>query len=451
MHLTRPFQLLGRTAALACLLLAGACQQQAQTTPTPPPNIPTASMPLVTPVPTAPASPPPATSGIPVPGTLTTGPDFSGQNAYEHVKALAEGIGVREAGTDGERRAADYIAGQFRSQGYTADILPASFEISDESASTLEVGGRRYDGNSLGFSASGDVSGPLVVVSGLGRAADYPAGAKGAVVLVERGTLPFSEKVANAAAAGAVAIIVYNNEAGEFRGTLGQAGKVPALGVSGDVGAQLKALAGQPVRVAVETRRRTVESRNVLARTGESCRVVVGGHFDSVPAGPGANDNASGTATTIELARVLRPLADQGRLCFMAFGAEELGLWGSRLWVRSLSDAEKQGITAMVNLDMVGLGDHWNIIGSLALVTQVGDIAKGLGIQVRLAPGGGSGGGGSDHASFMNAGIPAVFFYHGEDPNYHLPTDQARYVQPDALAEAGRMAAALIRQLANGG
>jgi Zn-dependent M28 family amino/carboxypeptidase len=316
------------------------------------------------------------------------------------------------------------------------------------------VGSKSYTTNGLGFSPNGEVTARLVAVSGVGRPADFPATVKGAIALIERGTTPFSEKVQNAAGAGAVAAVVYNNEPAEFRGTLGKTGAIPALGVSGDTGQELLRLAQTgtaQVRVYVETKRRTVESRNVLARVGDTCRIVVGGHLDSVPAGPGANDNASGTATAIEAARALRPLAQKAGLCFMAFGGEELGLWGSRLYVQGLAQADRQALTAMVNLDMVGVGDRWRISGDEKLVSQTGEVAKALGIDVQLAPGGRGGGGGSDHASFLQAGIPAVFFYRMEDPNYHLATDQAKFVDPAALEQAGRMAVGLIQRLAGGG
>jgi aminopeptidase YwaD len=372
-----------------------------------------------------------------------------------YVKQLADVISIRVAGSDEERKAADYIGAQFKGFGYSVEQLPAEFELDDETVAELEVvGAKRIPTNSLGFSGSGSFSAPLVAVTGVGRPGDYPASVKGAIALVQRGTLSFGDKVRNAADAGAKGIIVYNNELGEFRGTLGTAGAIPALGVSGEAGQELlklAALSGTQVRIKVENQTLQVKSRNVLAKAGESCSYVIGGHFDSVPAGPGANDNASGTAATIEAARVLWPIAKQANLCFMAFGAEELGLWGSRIYVRGLSAAERQGIKAMVNLDMVGVGDRWRISGSEALVSRVGEVADALGYKVGLSPAGRGAGGGSDHASFMQAGIPAVFFFRMEDPNYHLATDQTKFIDPINLEQAGRMTVELIKRLVAAG
>ncbi|GEM_PF-426334 len=434
-----------RAVGFALLLMVGCAQQ-----PLPP-----------TPAPAEVALPPAVATAVPTalaPPVAPLGPEFSGAAAFQHVHQLADVIGIREAGTAKEVEGAGYIAGQLRGYGYEVSEPPVDFELAEESAASLEITGpstKTLAGNSLGFSPSGDVTAPLVAVPGTGRPEDFPPSVKGAIALVQRGTLQFADKVKNAADAGAVAIIVYNNEPSEFRGTLGKVGQVAALGVSGDVGQELLKVAGdagKPVHLVIAAQRRTVNSHNVLAKVGQAdCHIVVGGHFDSVPAGPGANDNGSGTATMIELARVLRPDAERGGICFMAFGAEELGLWGSRTFVKGLSAAERGVLKAMVNLDMVGVGDRWRITGSDSLVKQVADIAGGMGIAAQAAATGASAGGGSDHASFLQAGIPAVFFYRMNDPNYHLATDQAQFVDPAALEQAGRMAAALVRQLVNGG
>lgn len=428
-------------SGLMALLLA--CTQAAPTTPPEPPPGP----------PAPPATEPTAQAAPSTPAPRPVDGAFSGQAAFEHVKHLAEVIGSRVAGTDNERKAADYIAQQLRGYGYTVDQPAVDFELADEAAAELEVvNTRSFPTNSLGFSASGTVTAPLVAVNGIGNPSDFPPSARGAVTLVMRGALSFADKVRNAADAGAVGVIVYNNEPGEFRGTLGRSGaaSIPAVGVSGDAGQELLRMAqnGAQVRLRVEARTVQVRSRNVLARAGETCTYVIGGHYDSVPAGPGANDNASGTAVTLELARVLRPIAERAGLCFMAFGAEELGLWGSRIHVQGLTPEQRQAIRGMVNLDMVGVGDRWRISGSEALVGYVGEVAQALGIAVQLAPGGRGTGGGSDHASFLQAGIPAVFFYRMDDPNYHLPTDQAQFVDPAALEQAGKMVVGLVERLA---
>src|SRR3970040_2177290 len=122
------------------------------------------------------------------------------------------------------------------------------------------------------------------------------------------------------------------------------------------------------VRLEVRTRSGPRDSQNVVARPPDGeCRVIAGGHYDSVPAGPGANDNASGTATAVEIARVLAADGKFDDACFVLFGSEEGGLIGSALFVDSLTPAQKDALEGMLNFDMVGTGSQWFLAGSAAL------------------------------------------------------------------------------------
>ncbi len=241
-------------------------------------------------------------------------PTFSGQEAYRHVKHLAETIGIRESGGTKEREAARYIENQFSASGYKTRQQPFQFETYEARSSSLSVstlGSPPLANSPLYFSPGGKAAGP-VIRAGIGRPEDFPAGGlKGAVALVERGTLTFSDKVANAAAAGASGVVIYNNVGGRFDGNLGRnAGSIPAVSISKEDGDRLIELLAKgtlDLTLEVDAGKRQIESQNVVAQTGDSCKVVVGGHYDSVPAGPGANDNASGTAVVVELARVLKP------------------------------------------------------------------------------------------------------------------------------------------------
>jgi Zn-dependent M28 family amino/carboxypeptidase len=112
------------------------------------------------------------------------------------------------------------------------------------------------------------------------------------------------------------------------------------------------------MRLLVETVNETRSTVNVVATKRGTTRpdeiVVVGGHYDSVPGSPGANDNASGTATTLEAARVLAGIPTARTVQFVLFAAEELGLFGSAAFAAE----RRQGVVAMINLDMVGWGER---------------------------------------------------------------------------------------------
>jgi aminopeptidase YwaD len=279
--------------------------------------------------------------------------------------------------------------------------------------------------------------------------------ARGKVALVQRGTLRFSEKVANAAAAGAVGVVIYNDAPGAVQGSLAQPEPIPAVTVSAETGQQLlDLLAAGAVTVRLTVDASTVEraGTNVLADLPGSRpdrgSVVIGAHLDTVQAGPGANDNGSGSAVVLELAHTLalrdpsqRPLT----LHFVLFGAEELGLYGSRDYVQTLTEADRRGIVGMINLDMVGVGDAWRFGGTDDLVQRALGAATDMG--VRSLPLRGPISSASDHASFLDAGIPAVFIYRIEDPNYHTAGDRPELVNPDALGQAGSIALRVLDSL----
>jgi aminopeptidase YwaD len=199
-------------------------------------------------------------------------------------------------------------------------------------------------------------------------------------------------------------------------------------------------------RLAIETGSVSFASENVVGTlAGASSGVVVlGGHLDSVPEGPGANDNASGSAVSLELARMLASNPPGYTVRIILFGAEEDGLEGSFYYVSQLSARERSEIIAMVNLDMVGVGTRLSLFGTARLRQMASEAATGRGLSARSV---GEGGGGSDHAPFQRAGIPALFFYWGDDPNYHLPTDLPQYVQPALLEHTGALALALLDRL----
>ena len=183
-------------------------------------------------------------------------------------------------------------------------------------------------------------------------------------------------------------------------------------------------------------------SRNIVARTPGPARVVVVAHLDGVRAGPAANDNGSGVAVLLELARALR---GQGGLLLAAVGAEERAETQSRLHlgsarlVESLSSADRKAIRLALALDMVGYGGTLNVRGlesapnrSARLVLEHG----GLYLQDR---------GESDHAELTRAGIPAAWIEWREDPCWHAACDTADRVKPWKLGAAARLALAAIR------
>jgi len=356
------------------------------------------------------------------------------------------------AGSAQEKNAADFIAARLASLGYDVRIqeFPAGSELGRESRLTVVTAPQAtVPALALALSGAGTVRAPLVA-AGLGRPSDFAASASGAVVLIERGVSTFGEKVANAQAAGARGVIIYNNEPGTFAGQLPQRAGVPVVSTSQAEGQALLArLQSGPVQVELEVGVVSdVTSRNVIATPpGRQCETVTGGHYDSVPQAVGANDNASGTATVLEIAAVIASKGEMAGNCFVLFGGEELGLRGSRAFVASLTVEQRRRIRAMLNFDMVGVGDEgWLLIGSPGLQQRAGQLTTSLGIPAASA-GQVPNGAGSDQSSFLDAGIPALFFHRIQDNAWHTPDDVPGRVRADLLEQAARLGVALLESL----
>lgn len=417
-----------------------------------------------TPAPTAtstaaaetPAAASPAAEASPTPAPPSEPVEPDGARILADVIALADDIGPRPTGTDSEYEAAEMLAERLRSLGYDVELqeFPIGSQISR--ASILQIASpeaRTITSLPVANSGTDEVTG-AVVHAGIGRVGDFPAETAGAIALIERGELLFDEKVANAEAAGAVGVILYNNASGVFYGTLNQTSELPVLAISGPDGQLLRDQADDSAVTATLSvgAVRDATAYNVVATPpGQACETVTGGHYDSVIQAPGASDNASGTAAVLEIASVMAQNGAMGAHCFVLFGAEEIGLIGSRYYVEALTQAERDGIRAMLNFDMVGFGDEaWWLIGSTELQERMADLAQELGIQdatssVLIR------GMSSDHASFINAGIPALMFHRWEDSLLHTPQDVSDRIDPDLLEEAARMGAALLQSLASEG
>lgn len=369
---------------------------------------------------------PTSSSGAAAPTTVPlTGP-VDVDRVLAHLKVLAVDIGSRPSGSEAERRAAQYIADVLKAQGYTASIetftYPARFDDSSVTiGSDPPVKGALIDG-----SATGKVTATLVD-GGTGQPDQIAAvPAKGNIVLMRRGGLPFAQKIANAQQAGALAVLIVNNEAGPFRGTLGQQrASIPALAIDGARAERLRTALGQSATIEATAGTRNITSQNVVGQRGATCRAYIGAHYDSVPEGPGANDNASGTASMLEMARV----RGTDGLCVIAFGSEETGLHGSQAFVAAhLAGTAK----FMLNFDMMGRIDDAIIVGDSGLTQSILDII-GRGADQPLKAGTFPPFASSDHVSFASVGLPAVTITSGNDPAIHTARDTFEAIRPAEL------------------
>ncbi|MBF2026090.1 MAG: M28 family peptidase [Oscillatoriales cyanobacterium C42_A2020_001] len=360
------------------------------------------------------------------------------------VEALIN-MGPRVAGTPVMEQASTYLQDEFRKAGYVATIQTFTYSKFVDQGSTLTVDGAPISGRALQGTIPQNLTARLVAVPNVGRPSDFAGvDVKGAIAIVVRGEIPFGEKAQNAAQAGAVGLVIVNNQSGNFAGTLNREVTIPVLAMSKEQGEPLLARSRQGTfnaTLAVNARRQDVIGRNVVAHLANVTqpKVLLGGHYDSVAGSPGANDNASGTAVVLAIARNLAKTDLARQAWFVAFDGEEDGLHGSRAFVKSASPNFLKGLKGMMNFDMVGINEQLRASGSPEL-TKLAKVADS-----DVAMSGSSNNGGSDHASFATAGVPVLFFHRGLDPNYHKPSDKV--VNPKLLDETTETALNVLRQL----
>lgn len=387
---------------------------------------------------------------------------ISADNMYNHIAHLS--AEPRVAGTEAEWNAVQYIESELASYGYKTEIQPFTFENYYAPKTALTVGGETLSSSSFTYTPNGVVTADLVY-AGLGRTGDFDGiDVTGKIALIKRGEIAFAEKVLNAAQAGASAVIIYNNQAGVINGTLGEANDnyVPAVALSQADGDRIAAAltGGQTISATVSvTEGRIVEetSHNVVAVKEPTNKnkatdqiIVVGAHHDSVEGAPGANDDASGVAATLELARVMANMPTDTEIRFVTFGAEELGLIGSYEYVDSLSQAERDRIVGMWQMDMVGSRDAGELVmftvdGEKNVVT---DLSAAAGVRTGTPLTYGQEGR-SDHVPFYEAGIPAALFIHNPvEPWYHTPEDSLDKISKEKLQETAEIVGAAVYQVA---
>ncbi|WP_312469642.1 M28 family peptidase [Neobacillus sp.] len=393
---------------------------------------------------------------------------ISADNMYNTIALLS--AQPREAGTEGELIGVQYIKSQFEKYGYETELQP--FKIYD-TVKGPRVGSLVINGESLNpYVFSGSYSAEVtaeVMNVGLALPGTVPDTVKGKIALIERGTNPFVDKVKNVLEKGAVGVILYNNTGTANNVGVADPGQnIPAVTITRAQGlALVEQLKNGPVSAHVKvTGSGYIEktSYNVIAKmkpnknkdTGQV--VMVGAHHDSVPGGPGANDDASGVSTVLELARVMANMPIDTELRFVTFGSEEKGLLGSYHYASTLSEEEADRIVAHFQMDMVGSKDAggnnpagglimYTIDGKKNLVTDLGAAAGARTAAAEAIPYGKLGR--SDHQPFHELGIPAALFIHSPlEPWYHTPADTIDKIDKNKLQETAEIVGASVYQIA---
>jgi hypothetical protein len=407
-------------------------------------------------------------------------------NSVETVRHLAVDIGPRRSATPEERAGGEYLKGVLESYGFQVRLIDVPFTGTRNTAkvtspnATLPNGPYWQMSSSLSGKITGDgapVEAPVVFVPEGGAApGNFPADTSGKIAVMAQAstTAGRSTQVANAVAAGAVAVILGNpgtNAAPTTTITLNP--PQPTIPVLGGGRAHLDwidALVKQgPLTLRLVTNSYVNHPRTVVEGirhavgdpSGTTAPIIsIGAHIDSVLGAPGAHDDASGNGSTMEIARVLSQFPLDKEIRVGGYGGEEDGLVGARYYVNTvLTAAEKARYVGHWQMDMVGTpyppAEFWALVpnGTTNLVVDEGYAAAAragfTGMQNCFL-------GQSDHQAYWDAGIPAALFIwlnyrkpllprtctsgpftpdYTTEPEYHRPTDGMNNVSQPRLQD----------------
>lgn len=428
-------------------------------------------------------APPPAVSAGELAGMVTV------DALYTHLEALQDIAerhgGNRAQGTAGFDASVDYVAGLLHGKGF--DVQTPEFDRyggTRGGAPRLTVNGRAYPVEKASLLVDTGPAGVDAVTLRPGRPAGCSAGDYGgvdvrrAIVVLDDTGCSVVVKQDVAVAKGAVGLLVVTggggngSPAGLFTPGYYRELTVPVGIIDPDTNAALRRTTA-PVRLRLDGQPVMAKSRNVLAqtRTGDTRNVVmVGAHLDSVAGGPGINDNATGVAAVLETALQLGSsprVANAVRFAF--WGSEEIGLEGSRAYLRGLHAEQLDDIALYLNFDMLGSPNagYFTYDGDQSAATVPVSVPEGSAGIERLLAGYLNQAGvrpadmplsdRTDYHPFMTAGVPVGGTTTGAaqqktdvqarlwggragapfDPNYHTRRDGIDNVDRHALSVMG--------------
>ncbi|MGW0465281.1 M28 family peptidase [Streptomyces sp. NPDC003027] len=394
--------------------------------------------------------------------------EASARDAHRHLRKFQEiadsAGGHRVAGSPGHESSAAYVYQQLKKAGYDVSYQRFDFVYTEtlaEKLSAVTPAPHDIEIRALTYTRSTPVGGVRADLAAVPVDADGTTGCEpgdyaagdftGRIALIKRGGCSFAAKQAQAAAAGAIGALIYNNidaGYGPLSGTLGDpsAARIPTGGISKAEGERLAAdLAEGPVNLSFELRQlqERRSTPNVIAETpggDAAATVMLGAHLDSVPKGPGINDNGSGSAGLLDVALKLaaKNKSPRNKVRFAWWSAAESGLIGSHHYLANLTPLAKRQITLYLNFEMIAspnyglfVFDGDNSDGANTQIAPEGsaalerDIAGFLGRR-SLQHAGTPFVGRFDHGPFVDAGIPSGGTFSGAEA-IKSPAEAAKF------------------------
>lgn len=387
---------------------------------------------------------------------------ISSERMLDEIKNLCNEDVPRLAGSSREATTGEYINKEFEALGLstTQQEFPfISFKCDKTSLTLLSDDKEDIECKPLEFShpTTGNGITGDIVYGGYGNADKLNSiDLKGKILLVQQGQVYFYEIVENAASKGALGVIVYQGGNPEIiSGTLGIQSSIPAVSINGNDGEKiLSALdCGKTVKASIVVPSSFEEStsKNICGvlknKDGRQETLIIGAHYDSLNS-QGANDNASGIAVLMETARILTQKSLNCNVIFIAFGAGESGLLGSKTYVAKMSPADINCTLGMINLDMVGIGDILNIYtendDDVTLANLAVSCANNLNYAYKRDISADS-----DHVPFDEAGIPVSYLKFGPCKDYALRHDGAEVINEANLVKACNIVTSLSCYMAD--
>ncbi len=401
------------------------------------------------------------------------GSALSDNQSYQALEQICDNAGGRFMGSDGNVKAMEMLKNVLTSFQYSVNqetFTAPGWIRGNDSVVMISPVSKVLRAVALGYVNHTPAFEASVIFAGYGFREDYDSlQVKGKIVLVtsekpaDKTPLLRYEAIDIAAEMGARAILFINTKPGMLvlAGTgnfQGNATAIPAYSIPLEHGQWIRRLLGNKTAVTAQIITRSlctkIETANLVATlAGKSKRkIVVGAHVDSWDLGQGAIDNGLGTAILLDVARLLKAYSPNNYYTveLVWFNGEELGLWGSKNYLRM---HDKDDIAAMINMDMTGTPTGLNAMGFDYLVPFLNEVRAKLGgfnldqgVISRPYTN-------SDHQPFMLAGIPTLSL------RAHLDDDMVRYyhdygdtfdkVNKQYLSEAAAVVTALIYRLAN--
>jgi len=410
----------------------------------------------------------------------------------------ADSLGGREAGSIFEIKARDFIVSEFKNIGLLPFFGNSFYQVFDFkdganfNSSSITINGKSFLPNSsfypLSKSKNDSISAKIVKV-GYGIMSSKPshndylnhAILDGKIFIMEV-SVPggmanyssFSEyadidkKIELATKFGAKAVIFVNNDSSfndprKLISNKNGKTSIPIIFAKDDLQTYLNSIDEAEVTLKVEIQKIDKQAYNIAGfiDNGSAKNIVIGAHYDHLGLGGetsrcncgpaihnGADDNASGVASIMEIARELKSKPLKYNILFIAFSGEEKGLLGSSALMNS-KILTKTNVLCMLNFDMVGrldsLTNELYIYGSASANEWDSILPKGnANLKISKNP---SGIAGSDQMSFYLDSIPVLFFFTGIHDDYHKPSDDANKINYDGLSKIINYSLQLINSI----